>query len=488
MRAIVWVALSVLMLAAHPVRAAESDEVRSEAKERFSRGLHLFENGDNGGALAEFKRAHALIPNRLALYNIAMVYAAMGKPVEAVQSLDQVLADAGPLKTEYVDRARAAKSEQERRIGQIAVKVNTPAAIEVDGVKVADAPLPAPLRVAAGEHVVGAAAPGYLPSRQTVIVAGQAQIDASFELAPTEARLAHVDIRCPVPAAAIFVDGVSVGRTPLSASISVVPGTRVVEIRRPGYETARCEITLSDGASGEVVLDLSESAASGRERGKLRLTNLIEDGPLVVSVDGRSRGVYSRAIELPAGPHFVKLEQAGFESLERPIEIPVRGEVAIKVALRPTVETRAAQASRARTYRRWSAGALISGALAAATGATLAIWGNGKLSSAQSTLAQVQHDRADWGNGPCDATYDLSNAQRAWCAQSLADANSDVNKYRDVRLTGIVVAASGAALLGAGVVLWLVAPSPGQASDDLSYVPSIAAQPNGATLVWSGRF
>ena len=39
---------------------APDNATRAEARERFSRGLHLFENGDNGGALAEFNRAYAL--------------------------------------------------------------------------------------------------------------------------------------------------------------------------------------------------------------------------------------------------------------------------------------------------------------------------------------------------------------------------------------------------------------------------------------------
>ena len=51
------------IFASQVVRMARADEsptgnARAEARERFSRGLHLFENGDNNGALAEFKRAN----------------------------------------------------------------------------------------------------------------------------------------------------------------------------------------------------------------------------------------------------------------------------------------------------------------------------------------------------------------------------------------------------------------------------------------------
>jgi tetratricopeptide (TPR) repeat protein len=74
---------------------AALDSARNEARERFSRGLNLFENGDNGGALAEFKRANELIPNRLVLFNIGLVYAAMDRPLEAAGTLEKVIKDAG---------------------------------------------------------------------------------------------------------------------------------------------------------------------------------------------------------------------------------------------------------------------------------------------------------------------------------------------------------------------------------------------------------
>jgi hypothetical protein len=103
--------------------APEADPAaRKQAKEHFARGLHLFENGDNAGALTEFEKAHQLYPNRLVMYNIALAYAALAKPVEAVQFLDEVLSEPGSLKPEQLTRARATKEEQERRVGELDVK------------------------------------------------------------------------------------------------------------------------------------------------------------------------------------------------------------------------------------------------------------------------------------------------------------------------------------------------------------------------------
>ena len=482
--------LPVLLIMSGPAGADQaSDAARGEAKERFARGLHLFENGDNGGALAEFKRAYDLVPNRLVLYNIAQVYASMGKPVEAVQSLEKVLADPGALKPEYLERARTAKDEQERRIGTLDVAVNVPAAIEVDGVKVGDAPLAQPVRVAAGEHIVGALAQGYLPLRQTTTVAGSAKASLSFELQPTEAHLAHVEIRCPVPDAEVLIDHVPVGKTPLAASVAVLPGPRVIEIQRPGYATARRELSLSDGAHGEVAMDLDETVYGG-PRGKLFLS--APDGDVFVTIDGRSHGVYHQAIELPAGPHRVKLERAGFESLERLTDVPSAGEVAVKVGWRPTVEGRDAYGAHARAYRHWAYAALIAGVVVAAGSTGLIAWSQGKYSDAQSTLSTRVQDNVFRGNGGCDRSYNLTPDQIAKCNSDLANAREDVDSYRNWRTVGIIGAIGGAALIGTGVVLWLIGPDPDRYNQPDTGVsklrPVLVAGPGSAGLLLQGRF
>src|SRR5258708_27144186 len=102
-------------LAPHAASAQSGDtapEARTEAAERFDRGLRLFNRGDTASALAEFRRAYALIPNVLVLYNIGLVYAQMGRPVEASDALEQVLASPGALSPERLATARRSHDEQ----------------------------------------------------------------------------------------------------------------------------------------------------------------------------------------------------------------------------------------------------------------------------------------------------------------------------------------------------------------------------------------
>ena len=454
-----------------------------EAKERYARGLHLFENGDNSGALAEFERAHELVPTRLLLYRIALVYVAMDKPVDALESLDEVLSDPGSLKPEYFARAKAAKEEQQRRVGELDVKVNVAAAIEIDGARAGEAPLSAPLPVAAGEHIVAVVAPGHIPLRQSVTVAAQGRAELAFELQPTEAKLAHVTVHSTLPGTEVRVDDELVGKTPLAEPVTVLPGKRVFEMQRPGYMSARRVLNLGDGVYGAVAFDPDEDSSAEAERGRLRVA--AGTGDVQVTVDGRSRGTYRQPIALPAGLHVVKLERTGFEPLERLAEVPANGEAEVKVSLRPTGKARASQVESARSYKTWAVAALVSGALVAGGSVGLALWSNGKLSSAEDGLAVTKNDATA-------ASCNVNSEVKKLCDQKMASAQDKVDKYKNLRLGGIIGTAAGAALVGVGVTLLLTAPAnPGRDDrEDLagSLVPVLSAGPDGASLWLRGQF
>jgi hypothetical protein len=440
------IAIAGVVLLSRPAHA--DDPARTEAHDRFERGKVFFNEGSNDAALAEFLRAYELVPNAVVLYDIAFVYAAMGRPVEAVDTVDRVLAAPGTLSAERIARAKEMRAEQAARIAEIAVEATVDGAeVDVDGVGRGKTPLSAPLRVAEGEHVVSAAAPGYLPARSSVVIAGGASTRVRLELSPMQGALAHLTIATRLPGAEVYVDGLRVGTTPLAASLAVAPGARHVELRRPGYATATSDITLGDGASGSLTLEPAEDAAAiARDGGKLSLT--VDQTEVVVTVDGTPRGVYAAPLALARGAHHLRLERADFEPFERDVRVEAGRTSEVAVAFEPTPDYRARYVSRIATQRAWAWIALGSGVALVGGGLVLVLYDAGERKNGNDTLDWLTPQKQP--GGPCDPAITAQpycDADQKSATQKVNDANTrDIGAYVGIGV-GVAAAALGGYLL-----------------------------------------
>ena len=482
--------LALLTSLAPPARAQASEATRTEARERFDRGLRLFNQGDSAGALAEFLRAYELVPHPLVLFNLGLVYQAMGKPVEAVSALDRVLAAPGSLDRERLERAREVRAEQVARIGFIQVSVNVPgASVELDGLEAGRSPLAGPLNVAVGTHVVSVVAPGHSPMRRSVAVAGGATVSEAFELVPLTARLAHLTLRSSVLDAEVVVDGAVIGRTPLPASVALAPGAHTIELRRSGYRSARTSVTLGEGTAGEVALEPEVDAqALASAGGDLALSISEPDG--VVFVNGAPRGPYSGPMRLPAGRHRLRVERADFFPFERDVVVPQGSRASVVVDLAPTPEKRAAYRSAAVTQRTWGYIATGSGLALGLGGGAFLLWNAGE----KSDKREVAEDRlrdADPG-GPCDPSTQIPET----CAIDREIAIDELDAAEDRDLYGFIGVGVGAAALGLGLVLLFTADDPDRyeprpESDvfgSLRLSPAVLVLPGGGAASLRGEF
>ncbi len=298
---------------AHAQTAPLTPEARREAAERFDRGLRLFNQGENAGALVEFKRTYELTGDPTTLFNIGLVYAELKRPVDAVDALDTLLKSAAKLGPEQRKKAEQVRAEQWTFVAFLEIGSNVPAAIEIDDLEAGRTPQSGTLRVAAGHHVVGVVASGYAPSRKTVDIAGGETQKLAFDLVPGEAALGHLAVRCSLPAAEVWVDGKQQGRTPLAATLALDPGPHHIEVRRDGYRAAVADLKLDLGAVAEVTLDPEIDAAEiALTGGNLAVTASEQDATL--SVDGRPPVPLAGSIRLPVGPHHVTVTRAGFET------------------------------------------------------------------------------------------------------------------------------------------------------------------------------
>jgi hypothetical protein len=406
--------------------------------------------------------------------------------------LDKALAAPDALKPENAERARAVLQEQRDRIGQVVVTTNVKEGIvEVDNVEASRLPLAGPLEVASGRHILGVVSPGYAPSRKQLTVAGHERVEAHLELVAIEGRLAHVSVSSRIPAAEVLVDGEAVGKTPLETTITVTPGTHRIALRRPGYLSAERELPLQDGATGDVKLEPSvDKAKLAQEGGFLDVRP--SEGQAVATVDGESVGVVQGPVELPAGPHRLRLERSGFLPTERDIVVPLGRTETLPVRLEPTPETRERYVSAASSRRLWSWVTIGAGAVIAGGGAALAAVEGGALSSAQSSLAAVN---ATWVRGSgmsCDFSQNLSGPQMASCESALNDATSRVNNAQTSQTVGWVATGVGAATLVAGVVLLLTGDDPHRYDSPALPGPGIGLLPivqmSGAGVLATGSF
>lgn len=188
MRTLLLPALLASLVVLEPsVASAQDAAAIAEARERFDRGIQLFDAGDYEPALVEFLRAHEIAPNYVVLLNIAHAYHRLGRPAQAVDAFERYLAEGG----ERVHATRRAEVLRELdalrpRVGEIVVNVTRPAlaVVYLDDIEVGHTPLDAPLRVGAGQHVVEVRAEGFLSFRREVAVAGRASVAVDVALSP----------------------------------------------------------------------------------------------------------------------------------------------------------------------------------------------------------------------------------------------------------------------------------------------------------------
>jgi hypothetical protein len=485
--AVAWAAAPLDAALAQPKPAPDP---KAEARSRFDGGIALFEEGNNAAALAEFQRAYDLIPNQVVLFNIGLVYAAMNRPAEAADALQKVVKEPAGLAPDIVARANQTLSQQRGRIAEVTVGCNVPATIEVDNVEAAKAPLAGPLKLAGGSHIVGAIAAGYTPQRKQITVAGGAKSSLQFDLTPMEGRLAHLSLKSRLPGADVMLDGELVGRTPLTSSLTLMPGSHKVELVRPGYRTARTELTLGDGASGEIALEPEEDRAEiARVGGDLKLA--ITETEALVTVDGTPRGPYTASLRLAHGTHHLLVERGGFRPNERDVDVAVGQTTVVPVALDPTPEMRELYVGRARSQRTW-AWIGIGGGLAFAGGGTAFLLANASAKSDARADRDAAVGRLEREEGVCDVGS--INGDFDACNRAIFSAQDKLDSVKGRDVIGYVGLGVGAAAAGLGLFFLLTGDNPTKydkkpTSDVVgSLTPRFAVGPGGAAFAVSGIF
>lgn len=404
-----------------------ADAQKADAAKRFDRALQLFEDGDNSGALAEFKQIYATTPSPVVLFNIGLVYAAMGRPVDAVDALQSVVSS-DALSAAQRDKAKSTLDDQQARIGRLMV-TTTPdgARIDVDNVELARTPLSAPVRVSEGTHVIGAVATGYVPAHKEVVIAGNADATVHFDLVASQTkRMANLTVQSTLDAADVLVDGKKAGVTPLATSLTIAPGNHKIELRRPGYTTESHDIVLGEGATGDVSFSPQIDQNMLSRSGATVALDLSEPN-VIVTVDDHQLGAYAGTLRLPRGPHRLKVETDGFLPFERTIDAGAPNSDVIAVDFVPTPETRAAHDRSVSFHRTWGWIGVGAGALIAGGGATWLVINKSAKDQTAKDLSTIESEalnttgRCNWKSGK---TYQNGSGQPLYSDGTLITADT----------------------------------------------------------------
>jgi hypothetical protein len=339
-------------------------------------------------AVTEFERAYATSPNPSVLFNLGQAYASAGRAVEAVETLRRYLELGGAAVA--ADRRTLVESLIEyhsRSLAELVLDV-TPAGAEasVDGRVVGIAPFTRPLRVVRGARVLVVRLAGHQPYVQPLELRSGERVSVRVALTPG-APSARLRVTCPIPDVAVTLDGRPMGRTPLTTAIAAMPGTRVLELARPGYVTERRTLELRAGDDTATPCAL-RATAPDRSFARLALTHptgtraTLDDRPFT-------------GHPIPPGRHRLVVSGPGFDRVERAVTLPAATVSRLTVLPPPSGDVASRELTeRASTQR---VVAYVAGGTGIALGATalgLYLYNNGKYAAWQRDSEAFTRDYA----------------------------------------------------------------------------------------------
>ncbi|HKO49588.1 MAG TPA: PEGA domain-containing protein [Polyangiaceae bacterium] len=170
-----WWLLCPLSAAAEEAKRPQSDV--AVARQLFDWGLEHFRSGEFEAAASDFEAALRMKPHPSVLFNLGRAYAAAGRPIHAVNTLEQYLAQDDPnLNPQRRAQVTDLIAAQRRLFGTIRITATTPGiAIQLDGVAVGETPQSSAIPAPVGKHTIRGTRNGFVPTEVTI------ELDASPE-------------------------------------------------------------------------------------------------------------------------------------------------------------------------------------------------------------------------------------------------------------------------------------------------------------------
>lgn len=183
--------------------------------------------------------------------------------------------------------------------------------------------------LAPGDHFVEAKAPGYADKSVTLRVeAGKSQVVKLDLVRGTSGPSGRLRVTAPADRSTVFIDGTSVGPTPLEREVAA--GDHLVVVEHEGQTRFERTVTVPQGSS--IAL-----AAEQRAVGGVRF----QSTPVGASVliDGADAGKTPLIkTDLPVGNHLVTFRAAGYRELQQPVVVQGGEPVVMNAVLKPATD------------------------------------------------------------------------------------------------------------------------------------------------------
>lgn len=195
------VALCVGLASIVPIGApsafAQDDAITEVARQRYNEGVKAFDAGKYEDARSAFLQAYALKRHPAVLLNLGLSEARSNHPEDAGNHLQQFLREFTSASAEERATAEKAIADAKKKASRIIIAVDTMGAdVSVDGALVGKSPVPDPVFVKPGKHVVVGQANG---KTTTVTVETKLGQDASASLALGGGGATPVPVPTPEP-------------------------------------------------------------------------------------------------------------------------------------------------------------------------------------------------------------------------------------------------------------------------------------------------
>ena len=247
----------------HPDASEPADAKKRLAAEKKKEGDLAMQEKRFAEALAAYDAAYEASPDAALIYNRARAEEHAEHFPEALALIEEFAEKAPPELRAKVPKLDELTRSIRARVALLTVQIELPgAAVRLRGLSLGASPLPPVLRVPTGPVTLEVTREGYQPFTRDLSLVGGEPTTVKVSLVPV-AKPTVLVVRSAIAGSLVRLDGDVAGAPPVERTVT--PGHHAIEVSKEGYQSARLQLSLTEGSRREISLDpTAEKALTSR--------------------------------------------------------------------------------------------------------------------------------------------------------------------------------------------------------------------------------